>query len=613
MLPGWTRRVNVALPLLALACSPRPPVAEARIRPVHDQLGLQRAVAAEGLNRPNGIREAIARGHLPAPAYATSFGGIDADPPRLRPEPTDMSGLGPEISGASVDDTLGQRLLDYVDENVSSRNWSTYGVASLTYDEIWGTDGTDGLCEEGAILASAEADGVTYEASYGPGVYGSFIGGIDAIMESMDEGCAAALLASGGDIDAALEAGDCDEYTEHTFFPEGSECRSCLEGVGDYAACEDEGACLDEAASASWTYDDDGQKVWARTAVGLIWACAPDLPVPMYLMADLTEEGDIPETFDHEAWRYFCLPYWDEGAREPVYGCSSGAGLGHTIGAGAVGRVNYIREEGASGTPHFDRVWYASSVSLGARTKIKYFWATVPGAGQISLPDDRHRPLDEPSADLSDEPVGSSDGVAGWGFNPHALRPDGTDPEDLDDTYARDWLATLVLKTATTIDGILIQTYNHSRCLSWEGPDDEGRYLCTALGPHDPDWKEDVDISPWVYFDGAGAWTQPGFTQLFYTPMATIASTGLPDDLVPGGAVPLIAGTANLADPDWEDCAWPHQFVPDVAVYEPELHDPGAKGWLWGDAYNFGKDPDLDLRVVLNTNQWRGFCPEREE
>lgn len=89
-----------------------------------------------------------------------------------------------------------------------------------------------------------------------------------------------------------------------------------------------------------------------------------------------------------------------------------------------------------------------------------------------------------PSPDLEREPNGGYG--AAWGLNPYELRPGGTDPTNIDDTEARDWLATLALKTSTTRDGVLIVTYSQNRCADWQGPFDDGSYFCTATLPPEP-------------------------------------------------------------------------------------------------------------------------------
>lgn len=555
----------------------------------------------------NGLNEAMARGHLPPDPWARSFDDLPvALPARPRPaEELDLEPLGEAVLRASMDLELGGALEAYVDENVSGSDWRKYGLSALTYEEVWGPDGAGGLCEEGGILFEHETDdGETYEASFGAGTYAHFVGEPAAYWTELGAACQGSLADAAGDVSAAE---DCDEYEEATFFPEGSDCRACLEELtGDFTACVDEGACQEEAVSKSWTIED-GEKVWLSTAFGYLWGCAPDLPVPTYIMADIEADGTLPSAFDHEAWRFYCVPYWDEAAGEPLFGCSAGDGgskLGHTMGAGAVGRVNYIRPAGEEGDEHYDRLWYSSKVFFSDIDDITSYWATVPGSGQISMPaGDGER---DPELDDSPLPDG---GAAAWGLNPYALRPDGTDPTNIDHTFARDWLATLTLKTATTIDGIYIHTYNHNRCAAWEGPLEDGAWRCTSNRPPDVAWRDDAYVGWSTSIESPDA-DAASFHEIYAMPMATIASTGLPDPLVPGGQVTLIAGTANLADPDWEDCAWPHQFVPDVTPYEALPLSPGSEAWLWGDTWRFDKESELDLRVVLNTNDWRGFCPE---
>lgn len=614
MLPRRARPVNPCLALaLLLGCAPQDPAASAR-RPVSRQLGPGRAALDDGQRVQHGLDEALRLGHLPPPSYPLHLSELgDAPPPP--PDQSVMSGLGPDLTGLEVDMDRGSALAEYVDENVSSGRWRTYGVAALTYEEIWGESGDDGLCEEGALLDSFEdEDGAAWEASYAMGQYGHLLDDPETLYEELGGDCTDALLAAAGDVEAALEDG-CDEYQEHSFFPEGSACRSCLgETAGDFTACVDSGDCEEEAITSAWTLED-GEKVWWRAALAYAWACAPDLPIPLYIMAEIEDDGTLPDPFDHAGWAYFCVPYWEESAGEPSYQCSAGTdgwALGHTLGEGAVGRVNYIRPEGADDEPHFDRVWYAHSMKIKGGPTVQSFWATAPGSAQISMP------LDAIRSGEPDLAVGESayrpGAVGRWGLNPLELRPDGQDATELDDTFARDWLATLTLKTATTIDGIYIQTYNHNRCADggWEGPLEDGSWVCTTLKPPEIGWADDVPVGSWADLDTPGDWSTQDFNQHLFFPMATLGSTGLPDSHVEGGAVVMVAGTENLADEDWDSCTWPDLFTPDHAVYEALPGDWGGAGYLLGDTYRFDKHKDLDLRVVLNTNQRRGYRPEED-
>jgi len=611
MLPRRLPLVNAALLCTTLlSCSPDAPAADDRSPSAHPLHGT-RAAMAQGLGVPNGIAEAIARGHLPGDIGALHLSEFQRPPPP--PSASVLSGLGPDLTRLEVDMDLGQELADYVDENVPRTRWTRNGVMSLTYDEIFGTTGEDGLCQPGALLDSFDQDGTSYEASYSMGLFAAFIDGPETVLEDISDACVAALLSAGDDPGAAV-GGDCDDYDEHTFFPEGSDCRACLEEEGgDFLACADQDRCQEEAPSTSWVSDyATGEKTWFNTALGYVWACAPDLPAPMYVLGNFQPDGSLPQPFDHEAYAYFCFGTWDESIDDVAFSCSDGTGgwqYGHTLGEGAIDRVNYIRPEGSGELTHYDRVWYAHSMSIKNGPLIEYFWATTPGVGQISMPTGDLRSQD-PQLTLNSDPTGSR--VYGaWDFNPYALRPDGTDPDQLDDLLAREWLATITLKTATTIDGIFIYTYNHNRCAAdgWVGPLADGSYRCDDPGPLNIGWHDDLASSYSADLRVPGS-PDEGFVQTDAFPMATLGSTGLPDPEVPGGATVQIAGTAALADDDWDGCSWPTTFVPDHAPYESVPGEPDQGRWLWGDTWRFGAHPELDLRVVLNTNQERGFRPE---
>ena len=122
------------------------------------------------------------------------------------------------------------------------------------------------------------------------------------------------------------------------------------------------------------------------------------------------------------------------------------------------------------------------------------------------------------------------------------------------------------------------------------------------MGPPDPGWTNDA-----LHY---GDTLDDGQTYSYPIPISTIGSTGLPDPEVPGGIVPLIAGSQRLAEPEWEDCVWPNSFVADIEPYPDTPWDYEGPASLEGDGYRFGKDPNLDLRVVLNTTIPRHYCPE---
>ena len=163
-----------------------------------------------------------------------------------------------------------------------------------------------------------------------------------------------------------------------------------------------------------------------------------------------------------------------------------------------------------------------------------------------------------------------------------------------------EWLATITLKTATTIDGIFIYTYNHNRCDegAWEGPYDDGTWRCTSMHLPDLGFQNDV----W------NLWVTSEFLQAYPIPVTTLGGTGLPDPDIPGGVVPQIAGTPTLADADWDACSWPATFLPDKAPMEDTPGDWGGPASLLADTWRFDKPSDLDLRLLLSTVQPRGYC-----
>lgn len=494
--------------------------------------------------------------------------------------------------GAALEERLAEEDPDDVEED---------GINVLTLDEIFGDSFHTGLCENGEVTVDGEDEQGAWSATFDAATYFWFVGEPQADMVALSEACREALLASGGEVADAVDSG-CTRFDEGAFFEEGSDCRSCLEEEGgDLSTCEEDGACPEEAPIEYSVYEGEDE-IWYDGVNATMFACAPDWTIDVIVLAQVDDDGTLPQSFDHASWGYVCYPY--KAGRTIDYTCQSGYG-GPTIGdamlEGVSARMIGVQYEGSDEILHKGRMVYAHGLTLEDGQQIDYFWGFTPsGAGVISMPQIIPDSNGNGVTDLGDENFGF--GLGGWGMNPHAMRPDGTDPSNLDHTYARDWLATYVLKFSTNINGIPIHIFNHNRCAegAWEGPFADGSYRCTQMNAPQGEWiLDDVD----------NTWTDSTFTQAYAMPMATIASTGLPDASVPTGAVPHVAGSAALANPDWEGCTWPDAFVPDLAPMEDTPGVFGERASLWGHTYRFGKDPDLDLRSVLVTNRLRDFCP----
>ncbi len=528
-----------------------------------------------------------------------------ADVPRLSgpiPPPgaehTVMDGLGASLSGGRVGPA--GEALDARMAELSASTVSKYGIAALTIDELYGGPFRAGLCEDPLIELDLEEDGVAYEAELVLASQFEFVNDIVPALAPLPDDCADALLAAKGDVALALDD-RCTEDDERMFFPEESECRACLgKESGDFDECVDDDACFDEAPTMTWVQEGDRQ-VWYDMAEGYRWVCAPDWSLYTVVLGNFAPDGTMPAPFDHANWSYVCVPYWEPVSDSLQFQCIAGIdgpARGDSIGIGAMGRVRSIHEKGSDDLLHRDRIWYSPRIAMEAGAELHTFWAATPGVGMVSMPSLEPDSNGNGKYDIEDENFGF--GYDSWGLDPLALRLDGSDPDELDDTFARDWLATATLKMSTTMDGVPIDTFNHNRCTKWDGPDANGAFWCREQGEPVYGWDS----------DGFSVWVDAAFAVTYQTPMATIGSTGLPDPLVPGGFVPLVAGSDLLADPDWDDCLWPHRFVPDWMPFEDTPGGFGGTASLWGNTYRFGKDPDLDLRIVLSTNVARHFCAE---
>lgn len=517
-------------------------------------------------------------------------------------EDTVMAELGADLDRA--DPGGGGEGLEAALDELPKARVDADGVAALTLDQLFGDTFHPGLCEDAELLVDLDAaDGSTWNASLQVPSYMLFVSDPEPYDSELTPSCKTAIAETGGDLDAAVDGGGCVEDDIQQFFADGSSCRTCVEGNGgDFDACVEDEACHEEMPAVVWI-DEGGEQVWYRMGQIYIYACAPDWTVLNLFLADIGDDGSMPPAFDHAAWDYLCLPYWDEDLDDVDWTCFSGEGgpeTGDTMAEGVFGRVNWMHPDGDDTTDYYtNQVYYAHSVEMKSGALLRWFWGYASGAGVFSLPPTEPDSNGNGVYDIEDENYGYS--LGGWGLDPYALRPDGTDPTRLDDTFARDWLGIAAMKFSTTRDGIPISTANYSRCLAWSDPADDGSRWCTEQGPPVYGWQNDVQ----------NTWWDSSFTQAYPFPIVTLGSTGLPDPDIPGGIVPLVAGTAALADPEWDDCAWPTTFVPDRAPMEDTPADFGGVADLAGDTWDFAKpDAPVDLRAVLSTNQARGFCSE---
>lgn len=491
------------------------------------------------------------------------------------------------LTGATLDDSLGADLLDRL-EDFSTSQLNRWGLGLLGPEELFGDGSSPGLCEMPAIQSTVSTGEELSLAVY---TYSALVGDPTPMWVSISRNCTAGLEDAGGAIDAAVAAGDCAEDEARTFFAEGSACTACVEGNGgDYDACNAAGTCPTDVPLAVWVSDSQGDKHWYRGVYADALGCAPDLLAQFYFLADMGEDGVLPRAFDHEAWAYICTPLWNEadeavdtlclGSEEPV---SRGV-----LAEGLFGYVNDLGPEDDGVSAWRGRQYYVDAVAFTNGATISWFWASNPGLGVVSAPRLVADSNEDGVIDAGDEDYGY--GYGGYGFDPGATRPDGQ-------IMARDWLAALTMKTATTIDGVAIVPYQTNRCASWEGPASDGSWRCTSLSAPEGGWINDLYAT----------WSDTDRSRAVSFPLTTLGSTGQIDDDVPGGVVTHIAGTATLASPDWDDCVLPHRFVPDVAAIEDGPLGAGQPA-LDAQTWRFDREQGLDLRLALATNTARGWC-----
>lgn len=542
---------------------------------------------------------------LPRSGDLPVAGRLSEDAPRSPPilEASVMDLLSSPVTDAHFEMDRGEALTEALDAaEAEGRPVRRYGPGALEQSMLFGDGIHPGICELPLLTFTTEHGGEDWDITLGLALWENMVGEPDVQYGRMSSGCASALAANGGDAEAAVADGDCVDLEILMFLPEGSECRACVEDSGgDFAGCQDSGECLEQAPMVAAV----GDTFWNEADVDLL-ACAPDYTVPAIVLGTFGMEGVLAEPFDIDAWGYICAPFWSSAGGGGVsYGCVGGTTWDDTVDTlrvGVHGVVEGMRTGGDDSPWYRHRPFYTPRVTLEDGSEIRYAWEAYESGGVLStdpfVPDGNGDGV----VDVNDDYFGFP--YYGWGLNPVMLRPDGTDAAALDDTFARDWFGALAMKTATTRDGIGITMANHSRCAegAWEDADGDGSWTCTDMGEPDAGWLNDGYHVWWVKEDG----------QSFYLPIATLASTGLPDENIPGGIVPWVAGSPTLADSDWDACTWDHSFVPDRVSYPDTPSDYAGPSSLIGDGWRYGVHEE-DVRIVLYTNISRDFCPDGVE
>lgn len=445
------------------------------------------------------------------------------------------------------------------------------GVGGLTTEQL------SRVCESPQVDFEVEHDGERFELRYDIDPL-FFMTEPQPSLYALTSTCTGALRASNGTLSDAIGAG-CTLEDEEAHFPTGSRCRTCLEVDGDHDRCVAAGECKEEmtrelfAKGAYWDLLD------AATL-----ACAPNYFTDVVILAnELGEDNIAPQPFDHAAIGNLCYWFWKAGPEEQRLVCSGeiAPAQAPAIGDLVVGRVVHIRRPGSTATPHAGRLYFASGIDVEG-VPLRAIALSPETLGPISNPDREN----------------------GFGWNPQFLRPDGTDPTNLNHTYARDWIGTVTVKTATQITGVPVSYRNRNLCSGdqWQGPDDKGRYYCKEpyYGELEP-----PDVDSWAY-DWSAFYYSVDPPDLELRPMMTLAATGMMDPAIPGGHVSKIYGSTQLADPDWENCTWPDMFEPD------EMLTHGNNDEVYthtSQTYRFDKTPDRNIRITLSSSWRRAFCP----
>ena len=388
-------------------------------------------------------------------------------------------------------------------------------------------------------------------------------------MTQLSAACVEALRSEG--VEAAAP-GQCSVEEEAAFFASGSSCRECLVLDGDYDRCTQELSCANEAMQQLKV-----GSTWYGVLSAEVLLCAPDFVEEMLILVEEMEEGDpLPSPFDHGAIQTTCFQAWD-GSGVGLW-CDEGAAL--ALGDLLFHRADYIREEGSRDLTWGGRVGMIRAMEVEGQNFEAVLLSEVGGTG-ISAP------------------VGASQDA--WGLDPRRLREGGSDPDDPEQTMAREYFSAFSLKMATTITGIIINPFIRNRCKEEQwitGVD--GSSFCDQPGA----WSR-TD----TFDDGGIAWWDQQAGEAMNFPIVTLVSTGLPDPAIPGGLLTELRSSSSLADAEWENCTWQKTFVPDrLRMYDPAPAN-GEEGYASfdGQTVRFSEDPDL--RMGLGTNERRGFCP----
>lgn len=444
------------------------------------------------------------------------------------------------------------------------------GLAGLSYEDYLITGNNH--CERPLVHQVFEEGGVTWDLGVGIPSNTWFIAPPTPDVGPLPPACADALLVAGGP-DDAVDAG-CTEADEAAFFPDGSDCRACLDVDGDMARCVADAQCPEEAwARMEQRSNLDGRDHWYYVTRTRMIGCAP-----LYELEGALLTREPYDTFPmyEPAFEGHCFATWDERDDAPSWACFMADSVGHVVGDTLWAGTTWLRPQGSDALTVENRAFMAREATFQDLDPARWFLAFDGDLGAVTTP------VDQP---------------LGWGFDPR--RDDGPDP----DHHARQYVAAMTLKTSSFVDGIVVSTFERNRCEAGGWVDlGDGTSRCDDVGG----WSEDLRN------DGLVSWWDQAAGTTYVFPFVTLVSTGLPDPGFPGGFLPHILGSTTLADEGFEGCAWPEVFTPDrMPLYDPAPAE-GTPNVATFDAqtWRFGRADDPGVVLGLATSQKRAFCFE---
>jgi len=495
-----------------------------------------------------------------------------ADTPRAWTfEPSQVSGLFPDATGATFKRSGINPVADAIAALPPERQ--LLGISGLTTTQMYGPEQEGGVCEDIMINLEIPTEDGMWEADFRASGGMIFAGSPERISYALPQDC----------VDALLNGEACSLDDQWSHFPEGSDCEVCLNVDGDHARCVSEGECPTEAYRRVRGYSQrHGQQIsYTALSVPTLF-CAPDIIREAILLSYGFDDDDpLPDPFAHYAYEGLCVEQWNEAQGKPTLYCSQSIAGGATIVDMVVAEVDDLGPASAEGKQYNHRLAFLSSIEVEGITFTGSY-------------------LHENTLGPVSQPWGEN---YGWNLPPMELRPDGDDINDINDTFARGWVAGVAMKIASNRNLVPVVPFNANRCNEggWVSLDD-GRSYCSDVG----DWIENGFGS-----DGWLSWWDQDKNQMMAFPWVTLASTGLPDSNIPGGFLPHIAGSTTLADPEWNECAWPDQFKPDLMRVYDAIEEQGRAPYASFDGQTVRFDsPDHDYRLAIATSQTRDFCFE---